>query len=114
MEEQTKMLIEKYINQQEAILEAEVYGYSQETKDYHIRLARGYRLALEKIFGSETNKAIEIYMFNKVNSHHKENYKECSACNGEGIYSHYDDCPGYLTHDTCGRCKGLGKISINK
>ena len=67
MNAETKMLIEKYINQQEAILEAEVYGYSQETKDYHIRLARGYRLALERILGSETNKAIEIYMYNKNN-----------------------------------------------
>ena len=67
MNAETKMLIEKYLNQQEAILEAEVYGYSQETKDYHIRLARGYRLALERILGSETNKAIEIYMYNKNN-----------------------------------------------
>jgi len=66
MEEQVKMLIEKYIGQQEAILEADVYGYSQETKDYHIRLARGYRFALERIFGSETNKAIQIYMFNSI------------------------------------------------
>jgi len=64
MEAQTKMLIEKYINQQEAILEAEVYGYSQETKDYHIKLARGYRLALERIFGEDTSKAIQIYMYN--------------------------------------------------
>ena len=106
MDEEVKVLIEKYIGQYDALAEAELNDYREEIIDRHIKLARGYYLALQRILGYETDKAIQLYVYSKINSH----YIICPSCNGEGIYSHYDDCPGHLVHDRCSRCKGLGKL----
>jgi len=112
MNEEVELLIEKYLSQLEALAEAKMFSW-QDKIDRHTKLSKGYKLALERMFGYDTSKAIEIYMYNKIVQSTTAKYSKCPACNGEGTYSHYDDCPGYLIHDICGRCKGLGFI-INK
>ncbi len=68
MNNATRRLLEKYIKQQDIILEADIYNYDKDYKNHHINIARGYRLALESKLGNKTSEAIQSYRYNNLMS----------------------------------------------